>query len=45
MLSLLAESWENALASGAETEKTAHWPYVGEDAAGPDGGGLFTTDW
>jgi len=33
------------LASGADTEKSAHCPYVGEFAAGPEGGGAFTTPW
>lgn len=34
----------NAFAKGAETEYTAHWPYVGELAAEPVGNGESTMD-
>jgi len=34
-----------AFTSGAETEKTAHCPYVGELAAGPEGAAELTTPW
>src|ERR1039458_2130057 len=30
---------------GADTENTAHCPYVGELAAGPEGAGELTTPW
>ena len=43
-LSLPPSCW-NALTSGAATVKTAHWPYVGELACGPDGGGELTMLW
>lgn len=41
-LSLPASGWK-ALARGAETEKTAHCPKVGEAAAAPEGRGALMT--
>ena len=43
-LSFPPSCW-NALTSGAATVKTAHWPYVGELAWGPEGAGALTTFW
>lgn len=44
-LSFPPESCWKALTRGADTEKSAHCPYVGEFAADPEGGGELTTPW
>lgn len=41
----LPESFWKALASGAWTAYTTHWPYVGELAELSVGKGVSTTDW